>query len=295
MPKRVGVIVKPEHIPGSQAVFNAAVHYHEGDKQFDLFCRVVDNRGISSVQCVTLDSNYKIVSVSQSPLLVGANDMESLGCEDPRLTDFSSAADPHLLTYTAVSRSETGWHTLIGIATSEDLVKCQRLGFFPGRGNNKNGVFLPKKINDSYCLYHRIHPDVWIAFSPDLVNWQNIRPVMFTRPGWWDGVRIGIGTVLPTDDGWLAFYHGADPANTYRLGAALFDQEKPWKLLARSYQPLLEPGTKYEKVGPVPNIVFTCGAFARDGIYSIVYGAADRVTAACEFTKKEVKANLRPI
>lgn len=297
--QRIGVVVEPSDIPGDcMAVFNPAVHLENGE--VITLCRLVNRQNESELRRIVFDKNLRIKHVDPNPTIVGQGEEEKLGCEDPRISEISTN-EPHVITYTAVwgYMNISGWRTKIGLITSEDLKNFNRLGYvnLPGQEgiSNKNGVILPGKVNGYFCLYHRIHPNVWITFSEDLVNWQDIRPVMFIRPGWWDSDRIGIGTILFTDDGWLAFYHGADQIDVYRMGAALFDLEKPYKLLARSKNPLLEPEKRYEKEGLVPNVVFPCGAFSSNGTYIVLYGAADKVTAAAEFTKKEVMNNLKPV
>lgn len=301
MPQRVGVVVRPSHInevgPDKyRAVFNPAVHAHINEEKIYILCRLINSQGHSEIRLVILDLDYKIVEISKSSLLYGTGDEEQFGCEDPRITEIEE--NRHYLTYTAVrgTKFKPVWKTRIGLAVTEDFHNCQRLGLFlPDQDNNKNGVLLNEKIHHAYWLYHRFHPNVWIASSPDLQNWQNIRPIMFVRPGWWDSSHIGIGIILPTDRGHLAFYHGADETRTYRIGVALFHREKPWKLLARSRSPLLEPAKKYERQGLMPNVVFPCGGFQNNGTYVIFYGAADLVTAVAKFTKKEVFNNLRSI
>lgn len=64
------------------------------------------------------------------------------------------------------------------------------------------------------------------------------------------------------------------------MGVALFDINNPAKIIGRSEAPILSPTEYYERVGEVPNVVFTCGAILeKDGELKIYYGAAD--TAIC--------------
>lgn len=292
MPQRIGIVVAPKDIPGCLSVTNPTCHLHED--VIHLLCRLINFRGISEIRRILLAiADYKILSVDDESLITGLGEAEQLGCEDPRIVEIE---ETHLLTYTAVREVKPNgpWTTRIAFAFSDNLKDCQRLGLFlPEEGDNKDGVLLPQKVDGQYWLYHRFHPNVWIASSEDLRSWTNVRPVMFCRPGWWDSARIGIGTVLATNDGWLAFYHGADTANTYRVGAVLFDKEKPFKVLARSFWPLLEPKRKYEKVGLMPNVVFPCGAFQKNSTYVVFYGGADLVSCVCEFSVKEVMNNLK--
>ena len=66
--------------------------------------------------------------------------------------------------------------------------------------NNRNGALFPEKINGLYCRLDRPFGggeqspcDMWMSFSPDLVYWGGSRPVMTTRPGGWDQLKLGAG------------------------------------------------------------------------------------------------------
>jgi len=66
------------------------------------------------------------------------------------------------------------------------------------------------------------------------------------------------------------------------------DRNDPTKILYRSPEPIFEPETDYETFGFVPNVVFTCGAIEKGGIYYVYYGAADRVIGVATVEKKLV-------
>jgi predicted GH43/DUF377 family glycosyl hydrolase len=72
-------------------------------------------------------------------------------------------------------------------------------------------------------------------------------------------------------------YHAVDKHKAYRLGAALLDGEDPAKVVGRLPEPILEPELEWEKVGLVPNVVFSCGQVIKDGFLYVYYGGADRV------------------
>ncbi|MEA3471637.1 MAG: glycosidase, partial [Thermodesulfobacteriota bacterium] len=108
-----------------------------------------------------------------------------------------------------------------------------------------------------------------------------------TRPGFWDADRIGPGAPpIQTEKGWLLIYHGVKKTSAgpiYRLGAILLDLKNPEKIIGRTEEPILSPTEYYERVGEVPNVVFTCGAILeKDGGMKIYYGAAD--TCICLLT-----------
>ena len=124
----------------------------------------------------------------------------------------------------------------------------------------------------------------WISYSDDLVYWGDSRVVFESRPGYWDAAKVGPGAPpFQTEKGWLLIYHGVKNTSAgpiYRLGVALFDLENPAKLIGRSEEPILSPTEDYERIGDVPNVVFTCGAILeKDGEVKIYYGASD--TSIC--------------
>jgi len=289
----MGILIKPDKIPGSRAIFNPAA-IQERNGTIHLFCRVEDQNRCSEIRRVTLDSNLMIKDIAAQPILAPNGPWENRGREDPRI--LTMAGGLYLLTYTAAQANGRDCYTRIGLASSCDLLEFKRGSILTDLGYNKNGVLLDKRIQDTYWLYHRrTYPNIWTACSQDLHSWHSFQEVMTIRPDSWDCHHIGMGIVLPDDNGWLAFYHGADDANVYRIGAALFDGENPAKLIARSREPILEPKKVYERNGLVPNVVFTCGAIAINDHIIIFYGAADTCVAAAEYTRRELYNLLKPI
>ena len=112
-------------------------------------------------------------------------------------------------------------------------------------------------------------------------------------PGSVENGRVG-GSTIPVrvDSGWLEIYHGADETDRYCLGAVLLDENEPWKVLARSKVPIIEPETDYEINGFFGNVIFNCGVLIEDGIVKIYYGAADTYMCYAEVGLDEVLANL---
>ena len=136
-------------------------------------------------------------------------------------------------------------------------------------------------------MIHRDFPNICLAYSDDLMEWTDHKPLMTTRNGYWDCNRLGAGAPpIKTERGWLEIYHGVDDDMHYHLGIVLLDLDDPSKVLARSSRPLLSPEKEYEKVGIVPNVVFSCGVVERDSEYLIYYGAADKVIAGCILEKE---------
>lgn len=216
---------------------------------------------------------------------------EAYGVEDPRVVRIG---DEYLITYSAISRHGVTSNLIV----TKDFKTFDRKGplFVP---DNKDICIFPEKVKGQYVALHRPSvsmlgkPDVWIAFSPDLIHWGRHEAIMYNRDGKWDSQRIGCGPApIRTEKGWLEIYHGSDDRNYY-LGAVLLDLEDPRKVIARSEEPILTPEEPYEKEGFFANVVFANGQIhLPDGRIWIYYGGADRVMAGCETTVKELLDHL---
>ncbi|MBU0581015.1 MAG: glycoside hydrolase family 130 protein [Candidatus Margulisbacteria bacterium] len=184
---------------------------------------------------------------------------EQLGIEDPRITFLDGH---YYILYTA--HSNNGHR--IGIARTKDFKSVERISLIT-EPDSKNGMLFPKKIDDKYCMLFRPAEggNIWIAYSEDLVYWGDLRVAVENRGGGrWDGKRIG-ASVPPIEikEGWLLIYYGVKETMGYdifRLGACILDKEKPYKVIGRSGIPILTPREPYERMGDVPNMVFSCGA-----------------------------------
>jgi len=230
--------------------------------------------------------------IDQKPAMVPENIYERFGIEDPRITQI---ADKYYITYSAIS-DITGIVTCL--ASTTDFIRFTRLGviFLP---NNKDVVIFPEKINCKYYALNRPSSselglnDIWISESPDLICWGNHSRLIGTREGYWDGGRIGGGAVpFRIEEGWLEIYHGASKDNKYCLGAVLLDSNEPFKIIARSEKPIIEPRTDYELNGYFGNVIFTCGVLFEEGRVKIYYGAADTFIAYAEIKLADILNNI---
>jgi len=101
--------------------------------------------------------------------------------------------------------------------------------------------------------------------------------------------RVGAGAApIRTPAGWLEIYHGADSEHRYCLGALLLDLQQPWKVLARSPQPIMEPIADYERTGFFENVVFTNGHLVHGDTVTLYYGASDSVICGAPFSIQEI-------
>ena len=198
------------------------------------------------------------------------------------------------LTYTAVSPNGVA----VGMRSTSDWKVFQEHGLiFPP--HNKDCALFEDKIDGYYFALHRpSSPEIggnyiWLAQSPDLLHWGKQSCIVRTRPGMWDSARVGAGAApIRTPAGWLEIYHGADEKNRYCLGALLLNLEEPWKVIARSTEPIMEPAATYEQTGFFGNVVFTNGHIVDGDRLTIYYGASDSVICGAQFSITEMLKSL---
>lgn len=207
---------------------------------------------------------------------------EKFGLEDPRITYLENE---YYITYSAYSRHGVR----IGLAKTRDFKSVERLAFIT-QADCRNVVLFTEKINGRYVRLDRPHThiipwSIWISYSPNLRHWGDseivIRPLQYH----WDEMKIGPGAPpIKTDKGWLNIYHGTFgtmAGAVYRLGVALHKLDDPAIVLGVADRWILEPQDEWERVGYVPNVVFTCGAVPEaDGTLKLYWGAADTVICA---------------
>jgi beta-1,2-mannobiose phosphorylase / 1,2-beta-oligomannan phosphorylase len=223
--------------------------------------------------------------------LIGEGEYESYGIEDCRV---SQIGPDYYLTYTAVSPNGVA----VGLRSTRDWQNFTRHGLiFPP--HNKDCALFEEKIDGNYFALHRpSSPElggnyIWLSESSDLLHWGGHRCLARTRPGMWDSVRVGAGAApIRTSAGWLEIYHGADENHRYCLGALLLDLNKPWKVLARSNNPIMEPVAQYERTGFFGNVVFTNGQLVDGDQLTIYYGASDSVICGAKFSITDILKTL---
>jgi len=229
--------------------------------------------------------------IAEAPAIQAANAYETFGVEDPRIACIDGV---YYIAYIGVS--PVGVTTCL--AATRDFESFERRGviFHP---DNKDVVLFPAGIEGRFYALHRPHSslflrnDIWLAESPDLLCWGNHRYLIGTRDGLWDETRIGASAVpFRIDEGWVEIYHGANRNHRYCMGTLLLDGERPWKILARSRDPLFEPEADYERSGFFGNVVFSCGLLFENETLKIYYGAADTSICYAEIPLADVRANL---
>lgn len=217
----------------------------------------------------TVDAEPFMAPLTDGP----AGAYESLGIREPRITALDGV---YYLAYVA-----DGDHGLrLGLARTQDFRTVERLGYI-SQVDVKGGALFPAKINGRYAVLKRPSAggSIWVSYSDDLEFWGDDAVVMTPRGGYWDSTRIGVGMApVQIEQGWLVIYYGEKDTSAgplVRLGAAVLDRDDPSRVLARSNIPILSPREKYERIGDVPNVVFSCGGLLADGKVHVYYGASD--------------------
>lgn len=246
---------------------------------------------LSHLRLVSSQDGVHFVEEPDYPPLTGLGEHESYGMEDCRVAQIGNE---YFLTYSAVSPNGVA----VGLRSTRDWRNFARHGLMLPAHNKDCAIFEEKVGGKHYCLHRPSSPQlggnyIWLAESTDLVHWGNHQCIAQTRPGMWDSARVGAGAApIRTSQGWLEIYHGADPDHRYCLGAMLLDLREPWKVLARSELPIMEPIADYERTGFFGNVVFTNGHLVDGDQVTIYYGASDSVICAAHLSVKKILQSL---
>lgn len=247
---------------------------------------------MSHLRLVSSEDGIHFREEPSYPPLVGLSDHETYGIEDCRV---SQIGDEYFLTYSVASANGVA----VGMRSTRDWKTFKHHGLIMHAHNKDCAIFDEKIGGKFYALHRPSSPEIggnyiWIAESPDLDHWGNHRCIARTRPGLWDSARIGAGAApIRTSEGWLEIYHGATKENRYCLGALLLDIQEPWKVLARSEKPIMEPLADYEQTGFFGNVVFTNGHLVEGDQITMYYGASDSVICGASLSISQILQSLR--
>ena len=263
-------------------VFNPGVLYHNG--LFHLFYRAQGLDWVSRIgYAVSQDGVHW--NRMREPVIAPLDAVESRGVEDPRVT---TLGERFYMCYTAYGEYQGegqpihhGGSLTPMIAVSDNLITWERMGCITRGENDKDHVLFPRKLGGRYAALHRRWPNVWLAYSEDLVHWpeEQMAPVFRPRAEtYWDGLSVGAnGVPIETEHGWLLLYHGYNHSHVYRFGACLLDLNDPSQVLHRPEEPILEPQELWELRGDVRNVVFSNANIQIDGTVYVFYGGGDHV------------------
>ncbi len=262
---------------------------------------------ISSVGMAVSDDGVHF-TLQPKPVLRPEAPWDPWGCEDPRVTRLDLEGRPTWwVTYTAMTEPAFAGHgNRVGLARTHDFRTFHKHGHLLPGVESKNAVLFPELHRGRVVLLHRMMPSIYIAFLPPEFLWEpdpafweaylvRAADYVLMEPRFpWEEAKIGAGPPpIPTEAGWVLFYHGVDRHRVYRVGVALLDREDPARVLARLPYPLMEPQAPYEREGDVPNVVFPTGAVVREGTVYLYYGAGDKVCALATAPLEAIVQALR--
>jgi beta-1,2-mannobiose phosphorylase / 1,2-beta-oligomannan phosphorylase len=246
---------------------------------------------MSHLRLVASSDGINFAEAQGYAALFGQGELESYGIEDCRVVQIG---ETYYLTFTEVSEHGVG----VGLRSTTDWRHIRQHGMILPP-HNKDCAIFGEKIGGKYYALHRPSSPtlggnyIWLAESPDLVHWGRHRCLAHGRPGLWDSARVGAGAApIRTPEGWLEIYHGANGEHRYCLGALLLDLESPWKVLARSREPVMAPIADYERTGFFGNVVFTNGHVVDGDTVTLYYGASDSVICGARLSIQEILQTL---
>ncbi len=247
---------------------------------------------MSHLRLVASNDGINFAEDPAYPAMFGQGELEGYGIEDCRVAQIG---ETYYLTFTEVSEHGVG----VGLRSTTDWQDIRQHGMILPPHNKDCAIFEGAIGGKYYALHRPSSPAlggnyIWLAESPDLEHWGRHRCLAHSRPGLWDSARVGAGAApIRTAEGWLEIYHGANGDNRYCLGALLLDLESPWKVLARSREPIMEPVAEYERTGFFGNVFFTNGHVLDGDTVTLYYGASDSVICGARFSIQEILQTLR--
>ena len=275
-------------------IWNAGVVHLGGE--YLLLLTVETSEGLGSIYAARGKDGLHF-SIESKPLLSACTCQvcscyTTFGVRDPRITEMDGV---YYIVFTADSDSGKR----IGLAYTKDFKSVEKTGFI-SEPDSKSGALFPRKIRGRYAMLQRPSAggSIWISYSDDLTYWGSATVVMTPRGGYWDATRIGAaGPPIETDLGWLLIYYGEKGTSAgplVRLGAAILDRDDPSRVIARSNIPILSPREKYERMGDVGNVVFSCGTLLEGNEeLKIYYGASDSCICLGTCTLKDIAGVCR--
>ncbi|MGD0984235.1 MAG: hypothetical protein ABSA65_10540 [Acidimicrobiales bacterium] len=293
-------IVEAGAVRGYGPLFNAGVLHHAG--AYHLFVRAVRDRYragdgtgqrfvdyVSDIVVFTSADGYHY---EYGYVLASSGIGAALSFEDPRVQWVEDRGIRRLvMTYTHVPPPGQGpWrigaHRLCWDGQRFELEEATGQLLGPPGVANKDAVVFTLSDN-RVALIHRIYPDMQLAVFDDLEQ------LWHAGPDYWDAYMadldvhtlirptpgaLGVGAgapPVPTEAGFLLFFHERRGDGSYTINLALLDQVTG-RLQSRLSQPVLEPELDWERRGDVDNVVFVQGAHCDGDDVYLTYGAADR-------------------
>jgi predicted GH43/DUF377 family glycosyl hydrolase len=255
-----------------------------------------DREETNETMLAMTQANYQI------PLLPGTDmsevvifpysENERRGIEDVRLVRFTGDdRSVHVYgTYTAYDGSRI-FPQLLEYPVGNNLA----IHLLRGRcAQNKGMALFPRTVQGRYAMIARLdNENLYYMQSNDVLVWDEARLLAAPRFPW-EAVQIGnCGSPLETEAGWLLLTHGVGPMRQYCIGAILLDLNEPSRVIGQTADPLLVP-TANERVGYVPNVVYSCGALIHAGKLVLPYAMSDLATSIAVIELQDLLDALVP-
>ncbi len=283
-------------------VLNPTALVYQG--KIHLLYRAQDSLGTSRIGMAISDDGIHFIKQAK-PILAPAEDAFKAyewpgGIEDPRVIETEDGQ--FLLTYTsydgktarlcsAISKDLQHWKKLGPMLASPKYINMwSKSGAIVGKETNSRVI--AQKIDGYYWMYFG-DTDLFMAKSSDLRHWEVCEnaenqvkiSVLQPRSGYFDSRLVEPGPyALIRPEGILLIYNSSNAANfndpkfpkfTYSAGQALFDANKPYRLINRSKEAFIWPDKDYERVGEVNDVCFVEGLVHFKGKWFMYYGTAD--------------------
>lgn len=158
---------------------------------------------------------------------------------------------------------------------------------------NKGMALFPRKFGGKYAMVARLdNENLYYMESDNVLTWNEAR--LLQRPKFpWEVIQIGnCGSPLETEAGWLLLTHGVGPMRRYSISATLLDLENPCRIIGQTSEPLLVP-EGMERVGYVPNVVYSCGGMIHAGKLILPYAMSDVITSIALIELDELLDSLK--
>jgi predicted GH43/DUF377 family glycosyl hydrolase len=241
-------------------------------------------------------ANYRIPVVPGTDIseavIFPQSDNERRGIEDLRLVRFTGndGSAHYYGTYTAYNGFRIFPH-LLEYPAGDNL----QVHMLTGRcAKNKGMALFPRPIQGRYAMIARLdNENLFYMESDDVCFWDEAR--LLRGPVFpWEIIQIGnCGPPLETEAGWLLLTHGVGPMRRYCIGAILLDLDDPCRVIGQTTQPILVPAGK-ERVGYVPNVVYSCGAMIHAGQLILPYAMSDIATRFATIDLQDLLDSLAP-
>jgi predicted GH43/DUF377 family glycosyl hydrolase len=198
---------------------------------------------------------------------------EMNGIEDARWVQFTE--DDGSVVYFATYTAFDGSVIFPQLIETTDFLHFRIATLNGTEARNKGMALFPRKINGYYAMLSRQDGEnIYIMYS-DMPHFWYTKELLLKPTYPWEFVQIGnCGSPIETEAGWLVLSHGVGHMRKYSIGAFLLDRDDPSRVIGRLRDPLLT-ADENERVGYVPNVVYSCGAQVHNDRLVIPYAMSD--------------------